>query len=55
MLRLFAPLVFIVLFVAWVFYRLIIKKDLKRNLNTFCFGLFFMGLWTVIYFFMFIG
>lgn len=49
MLRIFAPLIFIVLYVAWILYRLIIKKDLKQNLNIIYLGLFFIGIWAILY------
>ena len=32
-------------------YRLIIKKDLKKNLNNLYLGLFFIGVWALLYFF----
>ncbi|AEA45707.1 hypothetical protein Fluta_3740 [Fluviicola taffensis DSM 16823] len=51
MFRLYIPLVFFVVFVGWFLYRLLIKKDLKKNLNTLFLGLFFVGIWTVIYLF----
>jgi CRISPR/Cas system endoribonuclease Cas6 (RAMP superfamily) len=41
----------IVVFIGWILYRLIIKKDLKKNLNNLYLGLFFIGIWTLIYFF----
>ena len=49
MLRIFTPIIFIVLYVAWILYRLIIKKDLKKNLNTVYLGLFFIGIWAILY------
>ena len=47
------PLVFIVLFLGWVLYRLFIKKDLKNNLDSFYIGMFFIVLWGVIYWWFF--
>jgi hypothetical protein len=49
MLRLFIPLVFVVLFAIWLLYRLIIKKDLMKQLHTVYLGLFFVGIWIVMY------
>ena len=49
MLRLIIPLVFIILFIGWFLFRLIIKKDIKKNLNTVYLGLFFIAIWTVMY------
>lgn len=48
----YMPIAFLVFFVGWILYRLVIKKDLKKNLNSMFLGLFFMGIWTLIYFFM---
>ncbi len=52
MLRLFIPIAFIILFIGWILYRTIIKKDIKQNLNTVYLGLFFIGIWTVMYWFL---
>lgn len=41
---------FLVLFVLWILYRLLIKKDLKQNLNNLYAGLLFIGVWAAIYF-----
>jgi tellurite resistance protein TehA-like permease len=49
MLRFYTPLVFIVLFVGWVLYRLLVKKDLKQNLNNLYLGIFFIAIWGLIY------
>lgn len=54
MLRLFIPIVFIVLFIVWFPYRLIVKKDIKKQLNVVFVGLFFMGIWAVMYWLLFI-
>lgn len=49
MLRLFIPVIFIVLFIVWFLYRLFVKKDIKQQLNTVYLGLFFIGIWAVMY------
>jgi len=51
MLRIYMPIAFLIFFVAWILYRLVIKKDLKKNLNSMYLGLFFIGVWALIYFF----
>ncbi|PKB17857.1 hypothetical protein CLU82_3105 [Flavobacterium sp. 5] len=38
-------------FIGWALYRLLIKKDLKQNLNNVYLGLFFIGTWALLYFF----
>lgn len=53
MLRIYMPIVLLVVFIGWILYRFIIKKDLKRNLNGLYIGSFFVGIWGLIYFFMF--
>lgn len=52
MLRIYLPIAFLIIFIGWVLYRLLIKKDLKNNLNNVYVGLFFIGIWGLIYFFM---
>jgi len=49
MYRLYIPIVFLLIFLVWIFYKLIITKDLKENLNVIYLGLFFIGIWGVIY------
>jgi hypothetical protein len=41
----------ILCFIGWILHRFFIKKDLKNHLNEFYFGLFFIGIWVVIYYF----
>jgi beta-lactamase class A len=53
MLRIYLPIAFAVLFILWVLFRLIVKRDLKKHLNTVYLGLFFGVVWAVIYFFIF--
>ena len=40
-----------VVFLGWILYRLIVKKDLKKNLNNMYLGFFFIGTWVLFYFF----
>ena len=42
---------FLIFFIAWILYRLVIKKDLRKNLNSVSVGVFFIGVWALIYFF----
>ena len=53
MLRIYLPIAFAVLFILWVLFRLIVKRDLKKHLNTVYLGLFFGVVWAVINFFVF--
>ncbi len=50
MVRLLIPLIFLALFVGWLLYRLLIKKDLKQHLKTVYFALFFFAVWGLFYF-----
>ena len=34
MLRIYLPIAFATLFILWVLFRLIVKRDLKKHLNT---------------------
>lgn len=36
-------------FIIWFFYRLLVKKDLRKHLNELFFGMFFLGFWVLIY------
>jgi beta-lactamase class A len=49
--RIYLPIAFAALFILWILFRLIVKRDLKKHLNTVYLGLFFGVVWTVIYFF----
>ncbi len=40
----------VIAFTGWILYRLLIKKDLKKNLNSVYLGLFFIGVWALAYF-----
>jgi len=53
MLRIYLPIAFAALFILWILFRLIVKRDLKKHLNTVYIGLFFGVVWAVIYFFVF--
>ncbi len=48
--RLFAGIFVIILFIGWVIYRLLIKRDLKEHMNDFFLFLFFIFIWVLIYF-----
>ncbi|MBP5983593.1 MAG: hypothetical protein KA734_07715 [Fluviicola sp.] len=50
MLRIFLPLIFIILFFGWMAYRLFIKKDLKNKKETVLIGFSFLAVWVLIYF-----
>ena len=52
MFRLFIPLGFFVIFLTWLVYRLVIKKDLKQNMITLYLGLSFILVWMIIYYFL---
>jgi hypothetical protein len=41
----------VIVFIGWILYRLIIKKDLNKNLNNLYLGLSFIVIWTLFYFF----
>jgi hypothetical protein len=49
MLRLLIPIVFVALFIVWLVYRTVIKKDIKQHVNTVYLGLFFIAIWAVMY------
>ena len=51
MLRIYLPIAFATLFILWILFRLIVKRDLKKHANTVYLGLFFGVVWAVIYFF----
>jgi high-affinity Fe2+/Pb2+ permease len=45
----FIPLLFIPIFLAWILYRLLIKKDLMKHREELSFGLVFIIIWVIIY------
>jgi hypothetical protein len=47
--RVYLPIAFLIFFVGWILYRLFIKRDLKEHLDYLYFGLFFIGIWILIY------
>ena len=53
MFRLYIPFALALVFIGWVLFRLLIKKDLKQNLNSVYLGLFFMSIWAIMYTFIF--
>ncbi len=49
--RIFMPIVFVLLFILYVLYLAIIKKELKQNLTKVVYpGLFFIMVWALLYF-----
>lgn len=48
----FIPIGLIVLFIAYVLYLIITKKKLKNHKQILYPGLFFIGVWAVMYFFL---
>ncbi len=48
--RLFMPIGFLIVFIVWLLYRVLIKKDIKQHLNTVYISFVFFGIWTMIYF-----
>lgn len=50
--KLFQPLVFVIIYVVWILYRLLIKKDLKEHTTTLYFGIFFILIWVGIIYLM---
>jgi hypothetical protein len=51
MLRIFLPLIFLILFFGWMAYRMFIKKDLKQQRESVLIGFSFLAVWVLIYFF----
>jgi beta-lactamase class A/beta-lactamase class A VEB len=51
MLRIYLPIAFATLFILWILFQLIVKRDLKKHLNTVYLGLFFGVVWAVIHYF----
>ncbi len=49
--RIYAGLIIVIAYLAWVLYHLIIKKDLKKNLDGFYAYTAFAAIWTAIYLF----
>lgn len=47
--RIFIPLVFLAIFVVWLAYHLIIKKDLKKQKGILVAGSVFSILWGILY------
>lgn len=52
MFRVFIPIIFFAVFIAWALYQLLIKKELKQNLNALYVGLTFTVIWGLIYYFL---
>jgi len=51
MLRLIMPVVFLLLFIVWVLYHSLVKKDIKAQTNNVVLGLSFFSVWALIYWF----
>ncbi|MNJ86413.1 hypothetical protein D3C87_39070 [compost metagenome] len=49
MIRLFIPIGCLLFFAAWILYHWLFKKDLKKRQNGLFSGLFFIGIWLIIY------
>ncbi len=47
--KILLPFGLLLVFVCWVLYRLIIKKDLRQHLPGLYAGVLFIAIWTVIY------
>ncbi|HMK05927.1 MAG TPA: hypothetical protein VK476_00245 [Flavobacterium sp.] len=47
--RVLTPIIFLILFLGWIFYRVFIKKDMKKHFNDLYAGLFFVGIWACVY------
>ncbi len=50
--RLYGGLVLLAFFIGWVFYRLLIKRDLHKHKTQLQVGIFFLGAWGLIYWFL---
>jgi hypothetical protein len=48
----FIPLILIPIFIGYVLYLLLVKKDTKKFRSVIVPGLFFIALWVVIYYFL---
>jgi high-affinity Fe2+/Pb2+ permease len=51
LIRIFVGIGLATAFIGWFFYRLVIKRDLKKHLNELYAGLFFVLIWALIYWF----
>ena len=49
--RVFIPLIFLIVFLGWAGYRALIKRDLLRHKDEIFTSLFFFGIWAVIYYY----
>jgi hypothetical protein len=52
MLSAFLPIGFLIAFAGWILYRLLIKRDLRNHLSSLYAGIFFTGIWILLYFLM---
>lgn len=51
--RMMSGIIFFACYVAWVLYRLVIKRDMKHHLNDLLGLTFFIAVWGLIYYFLF--
>jgi len=49
--RLYAGFILLACFIGWILYRLLVKKDLMQHKDQLLVGLFFIGAWSLIYWF----
>lgn len=47
--RLYGGILILIVFIGWVLYRGLIKRDLKKHMELFYMGTFFIGVWAIIY------
>lgn len=52
MFKIYAGFGILIAFMGWIFYRLLIKKDLKEHFYEALSGFFFVGIWFMIYWFL---
>ena len=51
--RMILTVVFAIIFLGWILYHLIIKRDLMKQKNNLYAGLFFIAVWAVIFWLMY--
>lgn len=51
--RIFIPLIFVAAFLLWALYQLLIKKELRKQMNVVYMAMFFFGVWAILYFVLF--
>lgn len=53
MTRFHAGFVFLVLYIGWIIYRWLLKKDIKQHKNEFSVFSFFIVVWALLYYWFF--